>query len=313
MSGDPVCISYIDVMQERLIGTYDHGLEGPLLICVGAMHGNETAGIRALELALKMLEVEPVTNPEFTFHGRFVALVGNVGAMRVGKRFQDRDLNRIWNDLPDLISDLESDERQELEQAVDREIAKTDQKVVLLDLHTTTADGGIFTFPDGSDSGIELGSELGAPVILSMMDLLPGTCMDYFSRKYPNRLTGLAFEGGQHRDPIAVNRMIAALVSCLRAMGCVSARHIAHEHDRILDQYSSGLPKVSRVTYRHGIVEADRFKMKDGFSNFDQVKKGEVLATDQRGVILAPSSGFLLMPHYQLQGNDGFFIIEESK
>ncbi len=311
MNGDPALISYIEGMQDRYIGAYEQGLPGPLLICIGAMHGNETAGVKALKMVLKMLEVEPVTNPDFRFHGRFIALVGNRGALSMGRRFLDRDLNRIWLDGPQSLTDREARERMELESAVESEIARTDRPIVLLDLHTTTADGGIFTFPDHSAAGIKLGSKLGAPVILEMVDLLPGTCMEYFSRKHDTRLTGLAFEGGQHNDPASVNRMIAAVVSCLRAMGCVSARHIAHEHDRILEQYSLGLPAVSRVLYRHGFTARDEFLMNPGFANFDPIREGAMLAHDRSGPVCAPRSGLILMPHYQQQGSDGFFIIEE--
>ena len=45
---------------ERIIGKYTQGLPGPLLVCIGGMHGNERAGIRAIDLILKMLEVEPI-------------------------------------------------------------------------------------------------------------------------------------------------------------------------------------------------------------------------------------------------------------
>lgn len=73
-------------MRGRVIGVYDQGLPGPLLLCIGAMHGNETAGIDALELLFKMLEVEPVTNPGFEFSGRLVAFVGNLGALESGEK-----------------------------------------------------------------------------------------------------------------------------------------------------------------------------------------------------------------------------------
>jgi len=43
----------------RIIGRYDGSEKGPMLVCIGAMHGNEPAGVRAIELVLKMLDVEP--------------------------------------------------------------------------------------------------------------------------------------------------------------------------------------------------------------------------------------------------------------
>ena len=54
-------------MHQRLIDRYTHDLNGPLLIVMAAMHGNEPAGVRALEYLFKMLEVEPITNHNFQF------------------------------------------------------------------------------------------------------------------------------------------------------------------------------------------------------------------------------------------------------
>ncbi|MBP7541572.1 MAG: succinylglutamate desuccinylase/aspartoacylase family protein, partial [Saprospiraceae bacterium] len=81
---------------ERVIGRYDEGRKGPLVICFGAMHGNEKAGLKAIDLMLKMLEVEPITNEDFVFNGRFIGVVGHLEASKLNKRFIKKDLNRLW-------------------------------------------------------------------------------------------------------------------------------------------------------------------------------------------------------------------------
>ena len=72
---------------ERIIGRYSGSDRGPLLIVFGGMHGNEPAGIEALEIMFHMLEMEPMTNPEFRFCGRLVGFRGNLQALREGSRF----------------------------------------------------------------------------------------------------------------------------------------------------------------------------------------------------------------------------------
>ena len=72
---------------DRIIGKYDGKQKGPLLIGLGGIHGNEPAGIEALELIFKMLEVEPLLNPEFKFKGRFLGLRGNLRAIGTNKRY----------------------------------------------------------------------------------------------------------------------------------------------------------------------------------------------------------------------------------
>ena len=84
------------MINKRIIGRYTGDRRGPLLVIFGAMHGNETAGVYALDLLFKMLEVEPITNPKFSFKGRVIGLTGNMAAFKAGKRFIDQDLNRSW-------------------------------------------------------------------------------------------------------------------------------------------------------------------------------------------------------------------------
>jgi succinylglutamate desuccinylase len=51
--------------------------------------------------------------------------------------------------------------------------------------------------------------------------------------------------------------------------------------------------------------------MEPGFSNFQPVKRGQLLARDRHGDIRAPEAGLILMPLYQSQGTDGFFLARE--
>src|SRR5699024_4740126 len=90
--------------ENRLIGIYDEGNPGPLIFMIGGIHGNEQAGVLALEYLIKMLEVEPVTNEKFVFSGRLVALRGNLQALQKKTRFVDRDLNRMFR--PELLSKI---------------------------------------------------------------------------------------------------------------------------------------------------------------------------------------------------------------
>ena len=48
--------------------------------------------------------------------------------------------------------------------------------------------------------------------------------------------------------------------------------------------------------------------MEPGFANFQPIERGQVLARDSQGAIEAPMKGWLLLPLYQGQGEDGFFI-----
>jgi succinylglutamate desuccinylase len=65
------------------------------------------------------------------------------------------------------------------------------------------------------------------------------------------------------------------------------------------------------VRHRHAIDHDDHFAMGEGFSNFQPVRKGQTLARDKHGPVLAPQDGLVLLPLYQGKGNDGFFLARE--
>jgi succinylglutamate desuccinylase len=48
--------------------------------------------------------------------------------------------------------------------------------------------------------------------------------------------------------------------------------------------------------------------MAPGFSGFDRIARGQVVAQDHRGAVRAPEGGLMLMPRYQGQGEDGYFL-----
>ncbi|MCB0633269.1 MAG: succinylglutamate desuccinylase/aspartoacylase family protein [Lewinella sp.] len=304
---------------ERIIGEYTGVEKGPLLICLAGMHGNEPAGIEALEYLFRMLEIEPIANPDFEFTGRIVGLKGNLGAISKQQRFLDKDLNRQFTPgniqrVFSLSAALKTEdlELKQLIETVRSEVAdyQPDQ-LVILDLHTTTADGGIFAIATDDEMSVRIGVQLHAPVITGMLKGLQGTTMHYFTTENMGVPTvAVTFEAGQHGDPLSVNRTIAAIVNCLRTIGCVKAEHVENRHDQLLQDYARYLPKVAALIRAHRISPEDQFQMLPGYRNFQKVKKGEVLAYDRSGPIQAEVSARILMPHYQQQGDDGFFLVK---
>lgn len=309
---------------ERVIGRFTGSTRGPLLIVLGGIHGNEPAGVEAMSLILKMLEVEPITNPDFQFCGRLVGLRGNIQALESKQRYLNQDLNRMFT--PENIREvLEKDpallgpeEREllDLVLTIDEEIDNYQpDELILLDLHTTTAYGGIFTIAKDDDRSLEIAIELHAPVVRGMLQGLQGTTLHFIEHKRFDdiRSTAICFESGQHDEHLSVNRAIAGVINCMRTIGCVQAEHVENQHDRLLIEFSSGLPKVTNLVYKHAIVPEDEFRMYGHFKNFQTIEKGELLARDRQGDIYAPYDGLILMPLYQKQGEEGFFIVQPAE
>ena len=310
---------------DRLIGSYEGQKKGPLVLVLGAVHGNEPAGVEAFEKVLNMLEKEHLRNPDFIFSGKISGFIGNIAAYRQKKRFINQDLNRMFNydwvqqvlDQSPPNAEAEDHELEALLHAMQQEITAYQPKhLIILDLHTTSADGGIFSIPLESDpESIRMAKALHVPVIMGLLAGLDSTFMHYANHpdsvfRAPNRAVHtVAFEAGQHDDPISVNRSISAIISLLRAVGCVMKKDVSSQHDEILRRYAKDLPKLTYITHVQHITNGERFKMRPGYINFQFIYKGEHLADNEKGPILAPSDGHILMPLYQTQGVDGFFIV----
>lgn len=308
-------------MDRRIIGSYEGVERGPLFICIGAMHGNEPAGIRALELLFKMLEVEPITNPDFSYKGKFVGLVGNLQACETKQRFLKHDMNRQFK--PEIIERLKQEDPSTLI-AEDKELyeliktiedliaAYQPTKLYLLDLHTTSSSGGIFTITTDDPESIEIATHLHAPVVKGFLQGIQGTTLHYFNTENMGIPTvALTFESGQHEEDLAVNRAIAVMTNFMRIIGSVEEEDVAHQHNEILIEYSRDLPKVSQLIHRHGIEPSDQFKMQPNFENFQSVQHGQIIAHDKSGPIIVQEDCMILMPLYQNQGEEGFFLVKD--
>lgn len=313
---------------QRKIGHYEGDKHGDLIIAIGAMHGNEPAGVYALQMLLDMLQKEPLRNAAFRFQGRLVGLVGNIQALERRQRFVKKDLNRQLtveniNNLrsnplskpvevpPQYKRAFEDLELIELIEAIENEIVTyRPNRLVILDLHTTSADGGIFSIVSNDPESLALAETLYAPVVLGLIGSVGGSTLHYFTEQNMGIPTvAVAFESGQHDDLYSVRRAVAWLVHALRSVGVISTHDVENRHEIILKNYSRDLPKTMQFIDSHPISPMDGFKMFGNFSNFQPVRKGEILAKDRNGFIVAPRDCRVLMPLYQTQGSDGFFLV----
>lgn len=286
-----------------------------MLVCVAGIHGNEPAGVLALERVFRHLQTEADQGTSL-LAGCFVGLAGNLEALRNRCRFVDRDLNRLWT-LPSLRQarrapeSVEDREMVELARQLEGLLADVPDEhrheVFVLDLHTASGPGPAFTVLDDTLPNREFALDLQAPVVLGIEEELDGTLMHYVSEL---GFTAVGFEGGRHDDPVAVDRCEAAVWIALETSGVLPP-----EHPRVaascglLIEASQSLPRVVEVRYRHAITQDDRFQIRDGLAGFDSVEAGQTLGTDREGPITAHEPGLLLMPLYQKQGDEGFFVV----
>ena len=295
----------------RLIGR--HGSPpGPKLICIGGLHGNEPAGVLALRRVLSTLdEVDP------PFLGEMIALAGNVQALRVRRRFLDRDLNRGWSpvgirraEVVRPASNGEDREQAELILALREALADDNPVTRVIDLHTTSADSAPFLTLADTLRNREFARRMGLPLVLGIEEQIDGALLEVIMER--GAIT-VGVEAGQHDDPVSVDHHERVVWMALVAGGHVSPEDVPglREMREALRVARRGLPKVFEVRYRKAVEPGDGFAMRPGFTNFERIREGQEVARDSRGPVLAPEDGRIFLPLYQDQGDDGFFVVRD--
>lgn len=301
----------------RLLGSYRGDSAGPLVVGIGGMHGNEPAGAVALQRALDILRSRKVP-----FRGTLVGFAGNRAALARGSRYVDEDFNRVWSQervrriragVASADATAEQREQRELLECLDSQLAQRRGPVVCLDLHTTSAAGTPFVVIGDTLLNRRFGFRLRAPVVLGLEERLESTILNHLGEEGH---VAVGFEGGQHEAPSAVAIHLAAIRTVLATAGCIRAEDFPLPAD-VLDVYddeeTDGLPLVVEIRHHHVIRDGDEFVMEPGFKNFQPVTRGQLLARDRRGPIRAGESGQILMPLYQGQGADGFFLVRRVR
>lgn len=296
---------------KRIIGTFHGNKSGPNLIFFAGIHGNEPSGIYALQKVLDELQqIQPV------FNGNIYAITGNIQALILGKRFIEKDLNRIW--FPNyIIPKQERDKVPEYREKMEIlslliEILDNGRPTYIFDLHTTSSHSMPFISVSDTLKNRKIIRNIPTHLVLGLEELLDGPMFSFLSEL---GLPAVLFEAGQHDAISSYENHVAFIWTILTALKCVSKKNIPNYHTfaEILKKNSPGGAKTYEIKFRHLIENQEVFRMKEGFVNFQRIEKGELLASNQHGPILSKRDGFIFMPLYQNQGCDGFFIVKEIK
>jgi Succinylglutamate desuccinylase / Aspartoacylase family len=293
----------------RELGSRDQGRPGPTLVVLAGIHGNEPAGVHAVYSVLAALERGGVL-----LDGRLVALGGNLAALQKGRRFLRRDLNRQW--LPDQVDALlqreplldqdEDREQRELIACFERVQASTRGPIVYLDLHTSSADGPPFLALADTIDNRRTGLGIGVPIILGLEETIDGASMEWWTAR---GVVNLACEGGRHGAPDTQRNLEAVLWLVLEQAGMLPRGRVdLAPHRQHLRRVTAGLPAIVEIVHRQVIAPTDHFAMQPGFTNFQVVRNGDLLAQDRNGEVRAPYDARVLLPLYQALGDDGFFL-----
>lgn len=292
---------------ERMMVDIEGQAPGPTMVVVVGMHGNEVGGVIA---AFRL--IERLRQQQIPLHGRFVCLAGNLGALELGVRHLDCDLNRIWDiDGDHLCADPNTRELKdfyELKEVMARLEAQSTEPLVVLDLHSFSGKGEPFVIAPGPNSPDVLMRQMPFPIIHGLNQYISGTFCTYLDRCGHRTLV---MEGGRDGDPDVPLHMESFLWHALAQLAMMDGHFIPPYARRIWQELfdrEGDLPRHIDTFHRQALAEDDGFVMRPGFRTFDKVSEGQVIADDGKGPIACPEDGYLLMPLYQEQGEDGFFL-----
>ncbi|WP_029036165.1 M14 family metallopeptidase [Salinimicrobium xinjiangense] len=294
---------------DRIIGNYSSGKNGPLLFVTAGVHGNEPSGVKALEKVFAELEK---TKPGI--EGRIVGVMGNKAALEKGQRYIDEDLNRTWTKENVKNLDPETQEQREMHEIIEvlEEFPKDDYtKRYFLDCHTTSSDSYPYISVQDVNDNDSWAQKFPTYIVRGFSDIIYGAIDHYMSR---TGLTGFVFEAGQHENPASVENHEGVIWLALKEANKLYVEQLSCYPECVERFTEKNAPsqKVFEIVYRHEIKKGDNFKMEPGFKNFQKIRKGQLLATSNGEEIKSEWDAYIFMPLYQSQGNDGFFIIEEQ-
>ena len=292
---------------ERVLGRAGAG--DPCVLLFGGVHGNEPAGVVALQRLFQELGDRKLT-------GTVVALAGNLNALARGVRAVDQDLNRVWTedrvrrdrDEGPLHAELaaEAEDFHALNRHI-HELLGRHRDLYAIDLHTTSAPTAAFVTLNDTLANRAFVRGLKVPVVLGIEEHLRGPLLSWLMERGH---VALAFESGQHADTASVERHLAFAWLALEEAGVVAlSREERRKHQATLDPGSELRGRVFDIRLRLPLRGSDRFVMRPGYRNFDPVRKGEELATLNERPVRSQYGGRIFMPLYQAMGGEGYFLV----
>jgi succinylglutamate desuccinylase len=300
----------------RVVGRHVGTAPGPTLVALAAVHGNEPAGVRAAERVLAAID-----RARPALRGEVVFIAGNLTALARRVRFVDADLNRAWT--PERVAGVRGDrdlraagvedrEQRELLEAIREAVDAARGPLFFVDMHTSSASGPPFLTVGDTLRNRSFARAFPVPLILGLEEQIDGSLLEYLNER---GFVTLGVEAGQHDASESVDRLEAMLWIALVATGIVEADAVPGlgAYRTVLRDAGTGVPPVIEVRYRHRIEDDDLFRMEPGFANFQPVRKGQLLARDQHGLVLCPFTARILLPLYQGQGDDGYFLTRDVR
>jgi len=304
----------IAVETRRIIGHVKGDLPGPTLIFFGGIHGNEQSGVTALEHIFQELAIAA-----FSCKGVVYGIRGNIPALLKGKRYLDKDLNRIWthDNIKKVIGktkdrlSIEDKELASIYKLLSGILETEKGPFYFIDFHTTSSKTLPFITINDALINRRFAKLFPVPIILGIEEYLEGPLLSFINEK---GYVSLGFESGQHTEEVSIENSIAFAWLTMVFSGFLNKGDVKNFKDYYMQLQSSAESNSNfyEIVFRHHLNDIRVFKMMEGFRSFEKVIEGTPLAVEEDEFINAEKDTIVFMPLYQEQGEEGFFLIRRT-
>lgn len=248
--------------------------QGPRVVIIGGVHGNEPCGVKAVE----RIEREFQSGGLSLSRGTLLLVVANEEALRANVRSLHRNLNRLFKDNSDEPDCYETRRAEQLKEI----LVSAD---FVLDLHSTTSASPPFLMCE--DDGLAAARGLGLDrIVLGWASLGNGALSgDTETWARQHNATAFTLECGQHNDPAAAEVAYQAAHRFLGVTGLVDAAPHRPDPD----------PLVLRL-YGVKLKVDENFVFSRSYSGFDSISPGEIIGTDSHGEYRAERPSRIIFP-----------------
>ena len=302
------------VKSKRIIGHIKGDHPGPTLVFFGGIHGNEQSGVIALEHVFQELKDAPLS-----YKGSVYGIRGNIPALIKGKRFLEKDLNRIWtrakieniNGKTNAEHSVEDRELVSIYKLISRILENETGPFYFIDFHTTSSKTLPFVTINDALINRRFAKLFPVPIILGIEEYLEGPLLSYINEK---GYVALGFESGQHIEEMSIKNSIAFTWLTMAFSGFLKKTDVGNfkEYYKQLRNSADHNSNFYEIEYRHHLNDIRDFKMMEGFRSFEPIDEGTPLAVEKEHLIKAEKDTIIFMPLYQEQGEEGFFLIRKT-
>lgn len=253
---------------------------GPTVAIFAGVHGNERAGIYALQELIPKLKLT-----KGTLHLAFA----NPPAIKANVRFINKNLNRRF---------FTGNDGEGYEDTRARELmAVLDQCDALLDLHMFYSDGNTEPFAICEEPSIDVASVFDLPLIATNFTNVEKGGSDGYM--FLNGKVGICVECG----PISQSDE-------LKDYAAKTVYQFLQYYDMIEPQVAlSDKPKKILKALYAVKKDTETITLEPGFKNFDSLSEDQLIAVDGSKQYLAKKNECILFPHYSARVGEELYII----